>query len=211
MEKTDDKLLFEISDKMHMNSNLFFMIAGIIGLYACTIDTSSHPKANFNEVILFSLSFVGLVKGGYSFFYFLKNNNRIQFFANRLTKTHSNVTLNTKDIKEVYIVSYFFLLFLDNIIRLNRLNFFAKLLTLLLSVVIFVIYIPVYLFNYFYYKEKIKQPVVTLIGENGKDYFFIPLSSLNEEEKEKVRLYILNNTNVDIEQLKLLWFIPKKD
>ena len=102
-------------------------------------------------------------------------------------------------------------MFLDNIIRLNRLNFFAKLLTLLLSVVIFVIYIPVYLFNYFYYKEKIKQPVVTLIGENGKDYFFIPLSSLNEEEKEKVRLYILNNTNVDIEQLKLLWFIPKKD
>lgn len=210
MENKENKLEFKIDDIVYRNQYISFLIVGLYGMYISTIDTNSG-STNVDDRIISFLGMIMFFSGIFSLFFYYKNKDKnVNFFSNRIYRDNRVVEVKLENVKEVYRVSYFFFLILNCTKKIQRIGLLGKIVFSIFSIVVLPPCLLIYLVSGILYKKIYFQNVLLIIEENDENFIYLGLPLKDLKEQEKVDSYFKKNLNIDINKLKINWYVPEK-
>jgi len=201
--------IFETKDYMYLVSHVNFLILGIIG-YLIVYENHLWQEVsnNPNPVAIF-VTWLLLGKGFYGIIFFYKYKYKINFYKNKIINKSKEIEINTGDIKEIYIISFF--LILDDYFSIRRHHLIGRFFLIIISPIFLMYFIFNTIFKRLYFKKNIIHNFLIIIGKNDKQMIKIQLPLENQEEQEQLENYCKEYLNTDITKLETRFFIPNNE
>lgn len=210
MEEKKDEILFEIQDDSLILEQITIIVIGISFLIMMWIfgigEGLELSKGHiFNRITGTSVCLATIFFGLFKISKVRKQDRKIIFFNNRITKINNHKTTNIDFFNEIYKHNFIGV----GADKIRRYSVFKKNIAMIfMPIGIFVIYF-VQIINYFaviIHARKIIFPIysIILIKDNDLEKIVIPFIFKQEEMKN----YFLKYYNIDIQKLKTTWFIP---
>lgn len=205
--KVTNKCILEINDEVNFVTKVAYIIAGIVGITFVKLPIMLEISQTQNQ-IGHLVSAGALFSGVFGVISYLRNKEgKIKFNNNNINKNLN--TLNLEDIKEVYKVSFLFILETEYGVR--RFNLLSRLILILLLPILGTLYILNVFFKTFYYRKKVLHNMLVIIGKNDKQIILVQLPLKDKEIQKELEEYCKKYLNTDIKTLKTRFFIPNDE
>lgn len=205
IKNKDNDLLFNIFDYQYVNIIVFETFGVLWMMSMLSIKNDNLLAKNMLEVAIISI-IVSIIFKSFVV-HFNKKKFFLNFFKHKIIRNYDLLDMDINQDIEIHKLSSLWYIGHKSI---KRPTILMKIVGYLVAIITFPLLLLVNFCLAIYYKKFLIQEILVVIGKNDKEVIVIAIPRNDIEKQQQLREYFLQYTNVDIDQLETLKFIPQK-